>query len=144
MSRSLQLGLRTGDLFQTPSVPRSCSGIISKTIIVQGWSGILIAVAGILHGKLGMVPLNYLNYSWNWQSSNHKIASKQDITWWTTFFISISSLIPSGTGKYRYLNINCRILADPLPLGSCWWGPRFKIKFECGHRPSGKWPWRIW
>ena len=31
MSRSLQLGLRTGDLFQTPSVPRSCSGIISKT-----------------------------------------------------------------------------------------------------------------
>ena len=52
MSRSLQLGLRTGDLFQTPSVPRSCSGIISKTIIVQGWSGILIAVAGTLHGKL--------------------------------------------------------------------------------------------
>ena len=32
MSRSLQLGLRTGDLFQTPSVPRSCSGIISKII----------------------------------------------------------------------------------------------------------------
>ena len=32
MSRSLQLGLRTGDLFQTPSVPRSCSGIISNII----------------------------------------------------------------------------------------------------------------
>jgi len=30
MSRSLQLGLRTGDLFQTPSVPRSCSVQITK------------------------------------------------------------------------------------------------------------------
>ena len=38
MSRSLQLGLRTGDLFQTPSVPRSCSGIISKIITVQNHS----------------------------------------------------------------------------------------------------------
>jgi hypothetical protein len=30
MSRSLQLGLRSGELFQTPSVPRSCSVQINK------------------------------------------------------------------------------------------------------------------
>ena len=34
MSRSLQLGLRTGDLFQTPTVPRSC--VVQITNICLG------------------------------------------------------------------------------------------------------------
>lgn len=38
MSRSLQLGLRTGDLFQTPSVPRSCSVQITKLHLNKGSS----------------------------------------------------------------------------------------------------------
>ena len=64
MSRSLQLGLRTGDLFQTPSVPRSCSGIISQN---------LISLKLKLDFKSHMFWSNLYEIQ---KSSNHKTTSK--------------------------------------------------------------------
>lgn len=73
MSRSLQLGLRTGDLFQTPAVPRSCVVQITNIQLNSQSSG-----SNQTEAHSSSTTSDEVHYSLAFQASSRRVLSRVD------------------------------------------------------------------